>query len=119
MSGMRNKGVSKEGTALIYDEQREIYKSQILKITDSNQGKFRIEETKNPQGYQGEWSQEIDLMKQDVQLQFSVKMIQSPKVRNCAYQKKDAITGEKLKGAEFQAYAWNEAAGSYEEKQFF
>lgn len=30
--------------------------------------------------------------------------------------KKDAITGEKLKGAEFQAYAWNEAAGSYEEK---
>lgn len=111
------KEYQKEGTALIYDEQREIYKSQILKITDSNQGKFRIEETKNPQGYQGEWSQEIDLMKQDVQLQFSVKNDPIPKKYGTVHiRKKDAITGEKLKGAEFQTYAWNEAAGSYEEK---
>ena len=88
------KEYQKEGTALIYDEQREIYKSQILKITDSNQGKFRIEETKNPQGYQGEWSQEIDLMKQDVQLQFSVKNDPIPKKYGTVHiRKKDAITG--------------------------
>mgnify|MGYP000281965540 FL=1 len=80
MSGMRNKKeYQKEGTALIYDEQREIYKSQILKITDSNQGKFRNRGNKEPQGYQGEWSQEIDLMKQDVQLQLSVKNDPIPK----------------------------------------
>ena len=30
------KEYQKEGTALIYDEQREIYKSQILKLTDSS-----------------------------------------------------------------------------------
>lgn len=111
------KNYHKEGAALIYDEKREIYKSGILKITDSNQGKFRIEETKNPEGYQGEWSQEINLMQQDVQLQFSVKNEPIPKKYGTVHiRKKDAITGEKLEGAEFQAYAWNRNTGRYEEK---
>lgn len=113
----KNSGTYENGKLLKYDEEQKKYVSDIFIYTEINQGKFKVEETKNPPGYTGRWSQEINLMQQDVQLQFSVKNEPIPKKYGTVHiRKKDAITGEKLEGAEFQAYAWNRNTGRYEEK---
>lgn len=107
----------KEGVLLQYDKKSSIYKSDILKITDENLGKFRVEETKNPEGYQGTWSHEINLMDQDSNLQFTVKNDPIPKKEAAVHiRKMDAVTGELIEGAQFQAYAWDQKNGQYQDK---
>lgn len=106
-----------EGRPLIYESGTGIYKSEELEITNENQGKFKIVETKNPEGYQGYWSQEIDLMDHNVQLQFSVKNDPIPKKYGTVHiRKKDSITGEELKGAEFQVFEWDQEKRQYQAK---
>lgn len=105
-----------EGTPFTYEAESGIYKSEILEATQENQGRFLVRETKNPEGYQGSWSQEIDLMDPNVQLQFSVENQPIPKKFGRVHlRKKDAVTGEELEGAEFQAFAWNREEGRYQE----
>lgn len=106
-----------EGESLILDEDSETYKSKILKITEENQGKFLIRETKNPEGYQGTWSREIDLTDPHVLLQYTVKNDPIPKKYGTVrIKKKDSITGEELEGAEFQVFSWDQENGQYREK---
>ena len=101
---------------LEYDADSRAYRSEKLQITDDNLGKYKIMETKNPEGYQGSWSQEIRLSDSNVQLQFYVKNDPIPGKYGSVYiRKKDSITGEVLSGAEFKAYAWSKVKGTYAE----
>lgn len=107
---------SPKGKILEYDMNSGVYRSEQLFITDQNLGKYKILETKNPEGYQGEWSQEINLSDSNVQLQFYVKNDPIPgKYGSVLITKRDSITGEILSGAEFKAYAWSEKSGNYAE----
>lgn len=109
-------GYCSEGKILEYDADSRAYRSEKLQITDDNLGKYKIMETKNPEGYQGSWSQEIRLSDSNVQLQFYVKNDPIPGKYGSVYiRKKDSITGEVLSGAEFKAYAWSKVKGTYAE----
>lgn len=46
---------------LIYDDYKGLYESELLPITASNAGKFKVVETKIPAGYTGTWEKEITL----------------------------------------------------------
>lgn len=107
------------GVTLNYDGTISKYVSEELKITDDNIGKYKVVETKNPEGYTGEWETEINLMDISQTYQFIVKNtpIVYPK-GNISIQKKDSLTGEILKDAEFTIYIWEESAMDYLETPF-
>lgn len=104
------------GQLLRYDATDEKYYSEELEITDLNIGKFKIVESKNPDGYTGEWEKEINLNDADAELQYTVE--NTPVTPNphgtIKIVKTDSDTGEKLEGAEFMIYQWNNSVGKYE-----
>lgn len=46
-------------TKAVWDDSRDLYKALNLKETDSEGGKFKVVETKNPAGYTGTWEHEF------------------------------------------------------------
>ena len=89
-----------------------------LTYTASNKGKFKIVETQAPSGYEGNWSQEIQ-----------VTSLANPTTYNAPNRKKvekygvitinkvDSFTGEVLKSTdgEFKIYQWNKSTNKYED----
>ena len=55
----KNSGSYENGKLLKYDKEQKKYISDVFVYTEINQGKFKVEETKNPPGYTGSWSQEL------------------------------------------------------------
>ena len=103
------------GELLIYQEEEGIYRSSELKITDLNQGKFKVEETRNPEGYTGSFSKEIDLNRDKESLQFVVKNDPVKEVKGrISIRKKDSQTGAVLSGAVFEIYQYHVRTGQYE-----
>lgn len=49
------------GNLLSFNESIDKYESEELVMTDNNQGRFLIKETRNPEGYSGEWSTEVNI----------------------------------------------------------
>ena len=52
-----------DGRTLIYNENTKMYECDSLQYSEENKGKFLIRETANPDGYEGEWSQEFTITK--------------------------------------------------------
>ena len=106
----------KTGKQLVYDTISMRYQSDILLVTDENQGKFYVEETKNPAGYTGSWKKELDITNPDESLQYTVPNtpVEYPKGRVVLY-KTDSYTGELLVDAQFRIYVWNKETKSYED----
>lgn len=53
-------------TKTVWDDSRDLYKALNLKETDSEGGKFKVVETKNPAGYTGTWEHEFTAEKEGV-----------------------------------------------------
>ena len=107
---------AKPGTKLQYDSLSMKYQSEALVITDDNQGKFYVEESKNPPGYTGNWGMELDITNTSQVLQYTVKntKIEYPRGRILLH-KQDSYTGEVLTGAQFRIYEWNRETNAYED----
>lgn len=105
-----------EGTLLTYDEEGEVYFTGELAVTDKNEGRFLVRETKNPPGYEGAWERELNLSDEALQLQYTVENT-SVKIPTGQAEiiKRDSLTGEDLEGAEFTVYQWNVSSQTYED----
>ena len=53
-------------TKTVWDDSHDLYKALNLKETDSEGGKFKVVETKNPAGYTGTWEHEFTAEKEGV-----------------------------------------------------
>lgn len=103
------------GEILVFDEVNGRYNSSILKITDLNKGRYKIVETRNPDGYTGSFEKEINLNDSNPKLQFVVENHPITTVkRSFQIKKTDAETGELLTGAQFEVYQYNMSTGQYE-----
>lgn len=105
---------------LAYNAYLKKYESELLEITDQNNGKFKVIETKNPEGYTGSWSKEVTFTKggtseQNISLTATNKKTTNCPIGQIEIYKSDADTGEKLAGAEFVIYQYNNATGKYED----
>ena len=103
------------GTLLTYDAATGRYYSEILDITDKNTGRYKIVETRVPEGYTGSFQQEINLMEENPKLQFTVENtpVVYPKGR-IKIRKTASETGTILKDAEFTVYQYQKNTGKYE-----
>lgn len=80
----------------------------------TNLGKFKIVETKAPEGYSGGWSQEFQLTADETSFNFTAENIREYFVKgSITVHKEDALTGERLSGAEFKLYEWSNADQTY------
>lgn len=97
------------------------YQTDLLEVTDQNNGKFKVIETKNPEGYTGSWSKEVIFTKggtseQNISLTATNKKIENPK-GTVSVVKKDAITQEIITATDavFHVYQYNKVTGRYED----
>ncbi len=107
--------------SFIYYATRKKYESKLLEITDQNNGKFKVIETKNPEGYTGNWSKEVTFTKggtseQNISLTATNKKIENPK-GTVSVIKKDADSGEVITSGDavFKVYQYNKETGKYED----
>lgn len=103
------------GELLTFQTETKRYQSKELKITDQNQGRFKVEETRLPEGYTGTFVQELNLYEGNAKLQFTVENTPiPPKKGNITIRKTDSIKGTILSDAEFTVYQYNNVSGKYE-----
>lgn len=104
------------GELLSYDAENERYYSEELIITDLNIGKFKVEETRVPDGYTGVFEMEIDLNDTETDLQFVAENTpKDPVYGKIRIKKTDSLTGSILPDAEFTVYQYNNVTGQYED----
>ncbi|MBE5921503.1 MAG: hypothetical protein E7269_01965 [Lachnospiraceae bacterium] len=84
-----------------------VYESNIFTYSVENKGKFRVVETKNPQGYTGKFEKLIQLTEEHQEYIFEAEARNTPYEGDVTVTKIDNLTGEKLGGAEFILYEWN------------
>jgi len=89
------------------------YESNDLFYSVDNQGKFKIVETKAPNGYIENWTQEFTLTDNNQLFEFTAS--NTPFNGKISIRKIDDETGKTLKGAEFKIYVWSEAENIYKE----
>ncbi|MCD8154022.1 MAG: hypothetical protein LUF78_04940 [Clostridiales bacterium] len=105
-----------EGTILTYNGETLRYESAALEITEDNQGRYKVTETRCPDDYTGAWEKEIDLSEEDAQLQYTVENTPVEQPRGMVYiKKRDSCTGENLEGAVFALWQWNAESSAYED----
>lgn len=89
---------------LQYDTEHQNYTLRNLARTSTNQGKFRIAETKVPKGYCGGWEQELTVPARGTrELELSVENPMA--TGTITIYKKSRQTGEPLQGAAYQITA--------------
>lgn len=104
------------GQLLSYDAASERYFSKELTITELNTGKFKVTETKVPDGYTGIFEKELDLNDTDVDLQYIAENIpEAPAFGRIKIKKTDSVTGNILSDAEFTVYQYHTETGKYED----
>lgn len=110
----RNETYANTGTKLTFDEENEKYVSGDLIANSTNQGRFKVVETKNPEGYTGTWDREIDISDMKTLYQYTVKneKIKEPEGKVTVV-KKDAVNGQTLTGAVFKVYQWDVSEKKY------
>ncbi len=103
------------GEPLAFQKEVRKYQSRELKITDSNQGRFRVEETRPPEGYTGKFVQEINLYDGNRKLQFTAENTPIPQKKgSIQIRKTDSVKGAILSDAEFTISQYNTFSGKYE-----
>ena len=103
-----------KGTALTFQPDSQKYVSGELKESRENMGRFLIRETRNPEGFIGQWEQEIQISDQESSFSFTVKNEREKiPVARIQVEKKDSLTEEALAGAVFAIYEWDEGTKSY------
>lgn len=104
------------GQLLSYDAENERYYSEELIITDLNTGKFKVTETRVPDGYTGIFEMEMDLNDTDADLQLIAENTpKDPVYGKISIKKTDSSTGSILPDAEFTVYQYNTVTGQYED----
>ncbi len=104
------------GELLTFQKETKRYQSRELQITDQNQGRFKVEETRLPEGYTGKFAQEINLYEGNTKLQFTVENTPiPPKKGSIKIKKTDSVKGTILPDAEFTIYQYNTVSGKYED----
>ena len=98
---------------MTYNSTTKMYESNNLYADIHNLGKFKIIEETNPQGYAGEWEQEI-VITEATQI-FTYTASNDPFNGKIYIRKIDDETEQTLKGAEFKIYVWSEAENTYQE----
>lgn len=108
-----------EGVQLSFDSEKGKYVSEELIVSDDNEGKFKIVETKAPKDYEGSWEQEINILEISQPLQFIVENtpVDYPEGK-ISIKKTDCLTGENLEDAGFTIYEWNVLSNAYLENPF-
>lgn len=92
--------------------------SGTLTYTASNKGKFKIVETKAPEGYDGNWSKEIQVTSLGNPTTYTATNTKKvEKYGVITIKKKDSYTGEVLTATdgEFKVLQWNKDSGKYED----
>lgn len=92
--------------------------SGTLTYTASNKGKFKIVETKAPEGYDGNWSKEIQVMSLGNPTTYTATNTKKvEKYGVITITKKDSYTGKVLTATdgEFKVFQWNKDSGKYED----
>lgn len=108
------KSYGKTGKPLQYDGQKQIYISDVFHYTEDNQGKFRVKETKPPEGYTGNWQKDIRLTEPGSNIRFSFEVLNYPTdKRKIEIVKTDADSGDILENAEFTLYEYSTAQNGY------
>lgn len=110
-----NTSYENTGKLLTYHALDGKYYSEVLDITEKNAGRYKIVETRVPDGYTGGFEQEIDLCKDNQRLQFTVENVPVVYVKGRIKIRKTASeTGTVLKDAEFTIFQFNKDTGKYE-----
>lgn len=65
------KAYQKSSYKMIFQAESGVYQSDPLVYTDSNKGKFAVTETKNPEGYEGTFFKEINIMNSSQSLSYT------------------------------------------------
>ena len=93
------------------------YESNDLFYSIDNQGKFKIVETKAPNGYIGNWTQEFTITSNNQMFTYTAP--NEPFNGKIEIKKIDEETGALLEGAEFKLYVWSESiGGAYRESGY-
>lgn len=103
---------------MAYDAGKKQYGSGIMTYTSDNLGKFRIVESKAPQGYDGGWQRDVDLtsLKENTVYEAPNTKIKISYGR-IYITKKDSLTGKEIeeKDGAFKVLQWNAATETYED----
>ncbi len=75
-----------------------------IRDTDSENGKFRVAETKNPSGYTGNWEKEFSIEKEGMQT-IRLEAENTRKTGSLKIKKTEENSGKALEGAEYQVIA--------------
>lgn len=100
----------------LYNQGNGTYTADGLTYTKDNQGKFKIKETKVPEGYKGSWEQEIQISVSGGDAQkFTYTAENDPREPEALVKviKKDKGTDVPLEDAEFSVYEWNAETKAY------
>ena len=92
-----------------YNIATKTYESNDLFYSVDNQGKFKIVETKAPNGYIGNWTQEFTITSNNQAFTYTAP--NEPFNGKIEIKKVDDETGILLEGAEFKLYVWSESIG--------
>lgn len=103
------------GVDLTYDADSKRYKSEVIRYTADNQGKFMVKETKNPNGFTGTFRKEFILRKFGQKELFEYTAENTPGPKRVEITKVDSVTKTVLEDAEFTIFPWNDVKGAYEE----
>lgn len=90
---------------LSFDNRLQFYQSGELKETADNSGKFKVEETTPPPGYQAQspkWSKEFTV--KDSEFEFEFSLTNTHEKTDIAINKTDELTGKTLAGAVYGIY---------------
>ena len=104
---------------LKYDGSKELYGHELV-YTSQNTGKFRVVETKNPDKYEGKWSQDIDIFTFDGSISKTYTATNTSSKKDygiISINKVDNYSGDKILAtdAEFTIYEWNKDKSTYED----
>ena len=83
------------------------YTMENLRVTKTNQGKYRIIETAAPLGFMigtnGNWSKDIEVTETKT---YEVECEEAPYIAVADLEKVDGVNGEKVTGAVYHVYGW-------------
>ena len=100
------------GIKMTYNATEKRFDAQV-KSNKTNLGRFRIVETKNPEGYRGQWRADMVLLGTEAERIYTANNDPIVERGKVVIHKKDA-TGQPISGAIFKVYAFNVAKNQYE-----
>lgn len=112
-------GTDYEESALFNDLGDGTYVLENAMCTVRNQGKFKVEEKKAPEGFLGGWSEEFQVKNtdgDDFHIEWDVKNTPENPKAYVLIDKINKVTGKPLSGARFEVFEWNEKMKRYDQE---